>query len=210
MKSIFKEGDKVIVVSSTAHYYSVGDIGVVYGVYDGDTDEPTVWANFSNQGNPEVLDDGRWCVQSGGKCDMKVILTDEEIRATLKDAVEKKLDYHYVVSLDDCWFNVATSGNPSVDDIETVERGYTMKEVYLTDLQEAEANVIRLHNKFLRERGWIEQYNPHKTFLVWSKKFYMENSPLTVKTTAEHLTTDEAIEVEKVYGNKQLFKDENQ
>ncbi len=56
----------------------MGDIGIVYGIYDV-ADVTTVWADFSNQGNPEVYLDGRWCVQSGSNCGVELYGEDSEI-----------------------------------------------------------------------------------------------------------------------------------
>lgn len=73
-----------------------------------------------------------------------------------------------------------------------------MMTTFLEDVQDAEANVTRVTNQFLRERGWKEDSSRFKrSDRYWSK----------VDWDAKMLTTEEAIDAEKIMGNETLFKE---
>ena len=75
-------------------------------------------------------------------------------------------------------------------------------EVYLEDIQEAEGAVIRAKNQYLRERGWEEQRTNFKNDLLWGKNVVC-NGAIQI---AQYLTTDEALNVEKIYNKTDLHR----
>lgn len=77
-------------------------------------------------------------------------------------------------------------------------------EVYLEDIFEAEASVVRAKNQYLRERGWEEQRNQFKKDLMWGKVIYLPNNNSSL--TATMLTTDEALDVEKTFNKTNLHR----
>lgn len=74
-------------------------------------------------------------------------------------------------------------------------------QVYLEDIQDAEAAVIRAKNQYLSERGWKEEGNRFKEGLLWGKD--------DDAYTACQLTTDEALSVEKIYNKTNLHRSNN-
>lgn len=79
-------------------------------------------------------------------------------------------------------------------------------QVYLEDIQEAEAAVIRAKNQYLRERGWKEETNQFKEGLLWGKANASYND---ANIPAAQLTTDEALNVEKIYNKTNLHRSNN-
>lgn len=77
-------------------------------------------------------------------------------------------------------------------------------EVYLEDIHEAEANVVRSKNQFLKERGWQQQHFSFKQTILWKKNFNVERDKAPINVEA--MTTDEAIDLEVSFG-KTVHKD---
>lgn len=80
-------------------------------------------------------------------------------------------------------------------------------EVYLEDIQEAEGKVIQLKNQYLKERGWKFVHNQFKKGLLWGKDNVGDpenNHGVVIPVT--QLTTDEALDVEKIYNKTNLHR----
>ena len=78
-------------------------------------------------------------------------------------------------------------------------------EVYLEDIQEAEANVIRVKNQYLRERGWKEESNQFKPGMLWGIADVTHgNAGIAIPAT--QLTSDEAIDSEKIFNKTDLHR----
>lgn len=78
-------------------------------------------------------------------------------------------------------------------------------EVYLEDIQEAEAVTIRTKNQYLRERGWKEEHNQFKKDLLWGIDDVCHgNGQIAIPAT--QLTTEEAIDSEKIFNKTNLHR----
>lgn len=75
-------------------------------------------------------------------------------------------------------------------------------EVYLEDIHDAEAAVIRAKNQYLSERGWEQQRTNFKNDLLWGKNVVCNGAT----QIAQYLTTDEALNVEKIYNKTNLHR----
>lgn len=77
-------------------------------------------------------------------------------------------------------------------------------EVFLEDIQEAEGKVIQAKNQYLRERGWKEERNQFKEGLLWGKENVSSRNDVVIPAT--QLTTEEALDVEKIFNKETLHR----
>jgi hypothetical protein len=69
-----KVGDLVEITADCSPFFTIGDRAVIT-----EFDGSDWWADFNHQGNPQVMEDGKWCIGSSVPREFKLIQLDKEL-----------------------------------------------------------------------------------------------------------------------------------